>query len=95
VGLVPTFRYCDAEGTSPWFVEFGIRASLTTTVYETRGKRFSTSFNFTNRVGVGRNFGASGQHELSLHVEHFSNAGIKRPNPGENFAQLRYSYRFR
>jgi lipid A 3-O-deacylase len=95
VGIVPTFRYRAAEGTSPWFVELGIGASLTTAVYETQRKRFSTSFNFADRIGVGRNFGASGQHELSLRVEHFSNAGIKRPNPGENFAQLRYSYRFR
>ena len=95
VGVVPTFRYRGAEGTSPWFIEAGIGASITTTVYETRRKRFSTTFNFADRIGVGRNFGASGQHELSLRVEHFSNAGIKRPNPGENFAQLRYGYHFR
>lgn len=95
VGVVPTFRYRPAEGSSPWFIEFGIGASLTTTVYETQRKRFSTSFNFADHIGIGRNFGDSGRHELSLRVEHFSNASIKRPNPGENFAQLRYSYGFR
>ena len=45
-------------------------------------------------MGGGRNFGARQEHELVLRVEHFSNAGIKHPNPGENFAQLRYTYRF-
>ena len=94
-GVTPTFRYRLAEGTSPWFVEAGVGASATTTLYETQRKRFSSSFNFATRIGVGRNFGESGQHELSLRAEHFSNAGIKRPNPGEDFAQLRYSYRFR
>jgi lipid A 3-O-deacylase len=27
-------------------------------------------------------------------VQHFSNAGIKKPNPGETFLRLRYAYRF-
>jgi hypothetical protein len=29
--------------------------------------------------------------EVALRVEHFSNAGISHPNPGENFLQLRLS----
>ena len=29
-----------------------------------------------------------------LRVEHTSNASIKKPNPGENFVQLRYGYTF-
>lgn len=95
VGVMPTFRLRGAEGTSPWFVELGVGASVTTNVYQTQRKRFSTSFNFADRIGVGRNFGATGQHEVSLRIEHYSNAGIKQPNPGENFAQLRYGYRFR
>jgi hypothetical protein len=33
------------------------------------------------------------QRELVLRVEHFSNAGIKHPNPGENYVQLRYTHR--
>ena len=30
--------------------------------------------------------------EIALRVQHFSNAGIKHPNPGEYFVQLRYSW---
>jgi hypothetical protein len=94
VGAVPTFRWRPADGASPWFAELGIGASLMTTVYETRRKRFSTSFNFADHIGVGRSFGAASEHELSLRIEHFSNAGIKHPNPGQNFVALRYTYRF-
>ena len=95
IGVVPTFRYRLAEGASPWFAELGVGASFMTTVYQTQRKRFSTSFNFADHVGFGRNFGVAQEHELSLRFEHFSNAGIKHPNPGENFVELRYSYRFR
>jgi hypothetical protein len=27
-----------------------------------------------------------------LRLQHFSNAGIKKPNPGEDFLQLRLSF---
>ena len=94
VGLIPVFRYRPAGGTAAWFMEGGVGITFTTTLYETERKRFSTSFNFGDHIAVGRNFGERREHEISLRVEHFSNAGIKHPNPGENFLQIRYSYRF-
>lgn len=30
----------------------------------------------------------------ALRLQHFSNASIRHPNPGENFVQLRYARRF-
>lgn len=94
VGLIPVFRYRPNGGTSPWFYEAGVGLTLTTSLYETDRKRFSTNFNFGDHLAVGRNFGQRGQHELALRVQHFSNGGVKRPNPGEDFIQLRYAYRF-
>lgn len=94
VGLIPVFRYRPADGGSPWFFEAGVGLTLTTSLYETDRKRFSTSFNFGDHVAAGRNFGQHREHELSLRLQHFSNGGIKRPNPGEDFIQLRYAYRF-
>jgi hypothetical protein len=94
-GLTPVFRYRPESGTSAWFIEGGVGANLTTTLYETDRKRFSTSFNFGSHVGLGLDFGPHHEHELMVRVEHFSNAGIKHPNPGENFVQLRYAYHFR
>lgn len=94
LALTPVLRWRAAGGTSPWFVEAGVGLSFTSSLYHSSDRQFSTSFNFGSHLGVGRNFGARQEHEVALRVEHFSNAGIKHPNPGQNFAQLRYSYRF-
>ncbi len=95
LGLIPVFRWRPDQGTSPWFAEAGIGATLTTVAYQTDRKRFSTRFNFGDHLAVGRSFGATRSHELSLRVEHFSNAGLRQPNPGENFLQLRYLYKLK
>lgn len=91
----PVLRWRANAGASPWFAEAGIGATFTTNVYQTDRKRFSTSFNFGDHIAIGCNVGAQREHELALRVEHFSNAGIKHPNPGEDFVQLRYVRRFR
>jgi hypothetical protein len=95
IGLTPVFRYRPRSGTSAWFAEGGVGANVTTAHYETEDKRFSTSFNFGSHVGLGLTFGPRHEHEVVLRVEHFSNAGIRHPNPGENFVQFRYAYRLR
>jgi hypothetical protein len=92
--LVPVLRYRPADGASPWFIETGVGVTATSSVYRTREKSFSTSFNFGTHLAVGRSFGAQREHEIALRLEHFSNAGIKHPNPGENFVQIRYARRF-
>lgn len=94
LALVPVLRYRPANGASPWFFETGLGVTATSSVYRTRQKRFSTSFNFGTHLAVGRSFGEQRRHEIALRLEHFSNAGIKHPNPGENFFQLRYARRF-
>jgi hypothetical protein len=94
LGVVPVLRFRPDGGASPWFVETGVGLTTTSSVYRTKHKSFSTSFNFGTHVAVGRIFGAHGQHEIALRVEHFSNAGIKHPNPGENFVQIRYARRY-
>lgn len=92
---MPVLRFSPLSHDAAWFLEGGIGLTLTSTVYETDRKRFSTSFNFADHVAIGRSFGASREHELMLRIEHYSNAGIKQPNPGENFIQLRYTHKFR
>lgn len=94
VGLIPVFRWRADQGRSAWFWEGGIGATVTSSVYRTAGKRFSTSFNFGDHVGVGYSFGTAKGNEVALRIEHFSNAGIKHPNPGQNFVQLRYVRHF-
>ena len=78
----------------PWFVEAGLGGYVSSKLYESRDKRFSTAFNFGTHIGVGYLFGEQLKNEISLRLEHHSNAGIKHPNPGDNFLQLRYARRF-
>jgi hypothetical protein len=87
-------RYRFGRGGSDWFAEGGIGVSYFNGLYERDDKRFSTRFNFYDTLGVGRNFGARREHEVTLRVLHVSNGGIKKPNPGENFVQLRYGHSF-
>jgi lipid A 3-O-deacylase len=94
IGALYTWRYRFGEGSSPWFAEGGIGGSVMDHVYKTPDRSFSTAFQFTELLGVGRSFGENGAHELAVRVQHFSNAGIKKPNPGETFLRVRYTYRF-
>ena len=93
--ILPSLRMRLSRGASPWFIELGIGVSYLDRIFETQEKRFSTRWNFYDMLGVGHTFGGpEGDTELGLRWVHVSNAGIKRPNPGQDFVQLRYVHRF-
>lgn len=94
IGVVPMFRYHFDDGSSPWFMEGGIGASYMHKTFQVGDKRFSTRWNFSDHLGVGRVFGAQHEQELGLYVKHVSNAGFKEPNSGETFLELRYAHAF-
>lgn len=94
IGLTPVFRWGPHPSPTGWFMEAGVGANVLLPVFRSRDKQFSTAFNFGDHVAVGKRFGANGEHEFALRLQHFSNAGIRRPNPGENFLQLRYAWRY-
>lgn len=93
IGATPVLRWT-SRASVHWFVEGGIGANFLLPIYRSSDKRFSTSFNFGDHIAVGARFGEYDRHELALRIQHFSNAGIKHPNPGENFLQLRYAFHF-
>jgi hypothetical protein len=93
-GVTPVLRLFPPLGDHRWFAEIGIGANYISPIYRTEGKRFSTEFNFGDHAAFGRILGDRGQASVALRIQHFSNAGIDAPNPGENFAQLRYSHQF-
>lgn len=94
LGLLPVLRLRFDRGRSDWFAEAGIGVTWMDKVYATPDKQFSTSGNFHDMLGVGYSFGTNREHELGLRLVHYSNAGIRRPNPGIEFLQLRYGRRF-
>lgn len=93
--VTPVFRWRPGGGASAWFAEGAIGLTYMSSRYQNGNTRFSTRFNFGDHLGVGRSFGPQGRHELALRLQHFSNGGVRKPNPGEDFVQLRYAASFR
>ena len=94
LGWTPVLRWQSAPTPQHWFAEAGIGVNALLPIYRNGDRRFSTTLNFGDHVSAGLRFGDEGRHELQLRLEHFSNAGIKKPNPGEGFVQLRYAYAY-
>lgn len=94
IGLTPVLRFHPTVFKGRGFIEIGIGANVILPLYRSGDKSFSTEFNFGDHIAVGTLLGQRKQHELALRLQHFSNAGIDHPNPGENFVQVRYARRF-
>tara|TARA_B100001105_G_scaffold251779_3_gene242189 strand:- start:22243 stop:22617 length:375 start_codon:yes stop_codon:yes gene_type:complete len=91
LALKPAARWGFGHG---WFVEAGVGRNFVAPRYRAGHRRFSTRLNFGDHIALGLRFGERRQHELQLRVEHFSNAGLRKPNPGEDFGQVRYVWRY-
>ena len=92
VGLTPVFRLQQNDKRGA-YAEAGIGLHLLSRT-SVGDKRFSTAFQFGDHVGVGYRFGAKGAYDVSYRYQHLSNAGIKQPNNGINFNQIRLQYHF-
>ena len=92
IGLTPTFRLQQNDGKG-LYGEAAVGFHLLSNT-SLGPKRFSTSFQFGDHLGVGYRFGAKGAFDLGLRFQHLSNASIKRPNNGINFSQVRVQYWF-
>lgn len=92
LGYTPALRWWADTGAQGWFVEGGIGLHLLSPRYRSVEKRFGTVFNFGDHLGVGWRSAAGPRGlEWALRYQHFSNGGVKEPNPGLDFVQLRLS----
>jgi hypothetical protein len=57
-------------------------------------RHFSTRFQYGDHLAAGARFGPRWRYDAGVRLQHLSNGGIERPNPGINFVQLRLAYRF-
>ncbi len=87
LSAIPMLRWWPDGGR--FFVEGGIGPTL---VSRTRfaDETISTAFQFGNHLGAGYQFTPAAR--VSLRVSHFSNAGIKSPNPGFTLLQVSWTY---
>lgn len=78
-----------------WSDRYYVEAGVGATVFSHASfadKNLSTAFQFGDHIGVG--MFVTPASRLSLRFSHYSNAGIKRPNPGLNVLQLNYSLQY-
>jgi hypothetical protein len=94
VTLAPVVRYDLGRFVGHAFIEVGVGLSFITPHFRDEEREFSTVFNFDDHASLGYRFGDRGENEISIRAEHFSNGGIKNPNPGQNFGQIRYARHF-
>ena len=77
-----------------FFVEGSIGVRLLSHTRVAPDRSLSTAFQFSDMIGMGLQWGREGRSTLGLRYQHISNLGIKRPNPGMDFALLYYTLRF-
>jgi len=95
-GLTPVFRYqrnSRVFGILP-YVEGAIGFHLISPTFINSDRKFGSAFEFGDHVGAGFRFGSREQYDLTYRFQHLSNGGIKKPNQGINFNQIRLAYHF-
>ena len=95
LGFTPVFRLQQSSmGPISPYVEGAIGFHLLSETSVSEERRFSTTFQFGDHLGFGIRFGPKHAMDLGYRYQHLSNAGIKDPNQGINFHQVRYQYHF-
>jgi len=86
-----TFYHVDGRYPLKW--EAGIGVSL---VEDTRfaGKDIGSHYQFEDRLGLTLAFGHELRQSTSVRYMHYSNGGLNSKNPGVDFLNLAYAYRF-
>lgn len=88
-GLTPILRWWFEPGTA---LEAGVGANLFSRTY-IGDENISTAYQFGDSLGILHRING-GSWILGLRYTHYSNAGIRNPNPGLGYVQLRVSRAF-
>ncbi len=88
LSAIPLFRYW---ATERFYVEGGIGATAFNHT-SIGSKQISTAFQFGDHIGLG--YRVTNNVMLGYRYSHFSNAGIKKPNPGLDVHQITLTQRF-
>lgn len=91
--LTPVFRVQRRDSSGP-YLEAAIGFHLLSDLSVTRTRIFGSHFQFGDHIGAGWRFGERGRYDAGLRLQHLSNGGIRKPNPGINFVLLRLACHF-
>ncbi|MBF6057951.1 MULTISPECIES: acyloxyacyl hydrolase [Thiomicrorhabdus] len=90
IGLTPIFRYILKDDEITPYIEMGAGPHFLDSIYiEDENK--STQLQFGDHLGIGF---IAGRVEVGYRYIHISNANIELPNPGTDFHNLHFAYRF-
>jgi len=87
IGAIPVVRWWPNEY---FFVEIGSGPTLFSR-NKFANHRLSTHFQFGSRIGMGM---ATKHGQVGIHYAHYSNANIRKPNPGLDLLEVMAIYRF-
>ena len=95
-GVTPTFRLQQREFTriAP-YMDAAIGFHMLSDVRVSDRKILGTNFQFGDHLGLGVRFGQRWRYDVALRLQHLSNGGLSKSNPGINYVQLRLAYHFR
>lgn len=95
LGVTPVFRLQRnvSTGLAPYF-EFAIGFHVLSHTYVDARRKLGSGFQFGDHLGLGVRFGPKQEYDLAYLYQHLSNGGIKQPNDGINFNQIRFAYYF-
>lgn len=91
IGITPVFRFQN-DSKKGLYGEAAVGLHVLSEIYDNNGRHFSTNFQFGDHIGVG--YVMQDGWDLSFKIQHYSNGGIKHPNPGVNFAVLKLGHTF-
>ena len=94
IGFTPVFRFQQNSiiGLAP-YAELGIGLHFLSRSSVGTQRQFGSSFQFGSHIGAGVRFDR-GRYDIGYRYQHLSNVGIRQPNQGINFHQLRLQYHF-
>lgn len=83
-----------AASGARFFVEASIGVHALSRTRVSPDRDLSSTFQFSDVLGAGWQWGPDGRSTVGVRFQHLSNAGFEKPNPGINFSQLYYRHRF-
>lgn len=86
VGITPVFRFQD-DNKKGIYYEAGVGLHMLSDIYNNNDRHFSSKFQFGDHLGIG--YVTKTGWDFGIKIQHFSNGGIKQPNPGVNYAVLK------
>jgi lipid A 3-O-deacylase len=92
-GFTPVFRLQRRDWIGP-YVEAAIGLHFLSDLSISRTRLFGSRFQFGDHLAAGWRFGPRGRYDLGIRMQHLSNGGLKEPNPGINFAVVRFAWLF-